>query len=59
MSLDEYVDKDDLASGVITLTYRYPVCPHCGGKRPFKERFFLLHWGMCQQCFFGSFDITI
>ena len=39
MSLDEYVDKDDLARGVITLTYRYPVCPHCGGKSPFKERF--------------------
>ena len=59
MSLGEYINKEALEHGVITLSYRFPVCPHCGGKRPFKERFFLLHWGMCQQCFFGSFDITI
>ena len=59
MSLGEYIDKEALEHGVITLSYRFPICPHCGGKRPFKERFFLLHWGMCQQCFFGWFDITL
>lgn len=59
MSMFQYIDPDKLHQGIIALPYRYPVCPLCADKRPFKERFFLSHWGMCQQCFFGRFDITL